>query len=145
MRAAPPVSVRCSGGAAWRSLQTGLYALAATASGLWVLQWTQQPPAWAALLAIGVAAVAWRRAAPAQVDLVWDGQRWTADGQPGQLDVMLDAGPALLLRLRPELGARRWIAVTASEAGDAWHGLRVAAYQRTPMPPPDTPVAPAGR
>jgi hypothetical protein len=94
-----------------------------------------------------VAGLSWRLAAPTTVDLVWDGQRWTADGEPGQLDVMLDVGPALLLRLRPEAGGRpRWMAVTAAEAGPAMHSLRVAAYHRPPaLPRPEAPAGPASR
>ena len=37
MRTAPPVSVRCSGGAAWHALRAGLPALAAGALAAWVL------------------------------------------------------------------------------------------------------------
>ncbi len=144
MRAAPPVSVRCSGGWWWRGLQTGLPAMASAACGVWILQRTQHPAGWAALLALVVAGLSWRLAAPTPVDLVWDGQRWTADGMPGQLDVMLDAGGALLLRLRPDAGRRpRWVAVTSAEAGAAMHGLRVAAYHRRPVL--DSPVGPTGR
>jgi hypothetical protein len=146
MRAAPPVSVRCSGGLWWRGLQTVLPALAAAACGVWALQWAQLPPAWAAVPAFFLALLSWRRAAPQPVDLVWDGVRWSADSQFGQLDVMLDAGTALLLRLRPQQGRRhRWIAVTAAEAGAAMHGLRVAAYHRVPEPAaPEAPEASAG-
>jgi hypothetical protein len=147
MRAAPPVSLRCSGGWWWRGLQTFLPALAAAVFGVWALQWLQQPPAWAAVFALVVAAVSWRLAATRPLDLVWDGQRWTADGVPGRLDVMLDVDGALLLRLRPEAGGPpRWMAVTAAEAGPAWHGLRVAAYHRPSEPPPgDSPAGPAAR
>jgi hypothetical protein len=146
MRAAPPVSVRCSGGWPWRALQTALPTLAAAACGVWALQVVQLPLAWAGVLVTAVALLSWRLAAPTPVDLVWDGQCWTADGQPGQLDVMLDTGSALLLRLRPETGRRhRWIAVTATEAGPAMHGLRVAAHHRPPgLPHREEPAGPAG-
>ncbi len=150
MRAAPPVSLRCSGGGLWRGVQTGLPTLAAAACGVWALQWLQQPPGWAAMLVLAVAGLSWRLAAPTPVELVWDGQRWTVDGLPGQLDVMLDVGSALLLRLRLVAGGRpRWVAVTAAEAGVAMHGLRLAAYHRPPEPPEppalDAPAGPAGR
>jgi hypothetical protein len=127
-------------------LQTALSTLAAAACGVWALQAVQLPLAWAGVLAIAVALLSWFQAEPTPVDLCWDGQRWTADGQPGQLDVMLDAGSALLLRLRPGTGRRhRWIAVTAAEAGPAMHGLRVAVYHRPPeLPHPDEPAGPAG-
>jgi len=148
MRAAPPVSLRCSGGRWWRGLQTALPTLAAAACGVWALQWTQQAPGWAAVPAVVVALLSWRQAAPAPVDLAWDGQLWTADGQPGQLDVMLDVGGALLLCLRPDPPSgrrRRWIAVSAAEAGPAMHGLRVAVYHRpAAAPASETPAGPAG-
>ncbi len=145
MRAAPPVSVRCSGGWWWRGAQTFLPGLAAGVFGVWVSQWLQQPPGWAAVFALLVAAASWQLAGSRPLDLVWDGQRWTADGVPGHLDVMLDLGRGLLLRLRPDSGRQpRWIAVTAAEAGPAWHGLRVAAYQRpAELPPRDAPSGPA--
>jgi hypothetical protein len=146
MRAAPPVSVRCSGGWPWRALQTALPTLAAAACGAWALQAVQLPLAWAGVLAVAEALLSWRLAVPTPVELAWDGQRWTADGQPGQLDVMLDVGSALLLRLRPETGRRHcWIAATAAEVGPAMHGLRVAAYHRpSGLPGPPTPDGPAG-
>ena len=97
------------------------------------------------MLAVVVAVLSWRCAAPVPLDLGWDGQRWSANGQLGQLDVMLDVGSALLLRLRPVAGGRpRWMAVTASEAGAAMHGLRVAAYHRLPEPP-EPPEPPESR
>jgi len=148
MRAAPPVSLRCSGGHWWRGLQTALATLAAAACGVWALQWMQQAAGWAAVPAVGVALGCWRLAAPAPVDLAWDGQRWTADGLPGRLDVMLDVGAAMLLCLRPEPPAgrrRRWIAVSAAEAGPSMQALRVAAYHRPAAAPADAaPAGPAG-
>jgi hypothetical protein len=133
MRAAPPVSVRCHGGRAWRWLHAVLPALAAAAATLWALSWAEISIAIAAVCApcVGVA-VGWlaRRAAPTVV-LAWDGQRWTADGNAGALEVTIDLGGWLLLRLRPDTGGRvRWIAVSSSEAGVALHGLRAAAYAR---------------
>ena len=134
MRTAPPVSVRCSGGVAWRALRVGLPALAAGALAAGVLGhagWSTVP----ALAVMAVAAlVAWPLTRPLPVALAWDGQRWTADGVPGVLDVMIDLGAGLLLRLRPaeRRMAPRWMAVTASEAGPAMHALRAAAYARAP-------------
>jgi hypothetical protein len=124
-----------------------LQTLAAAVFGVWALQWLQQPPGWAAVLALAIAALSWRLAATRPLDLVWDGQRWMSDGVPGRLDVMLDVGSALLLRLRPDSGRQpRWLAVTAAEAGPAWHGLRVAAYHHAAeLPPRDAPSGPAPR
>ena len=132
MRTAPPVSVRCSGGAAWHALRAGLPALAAGALAAWALGHAGWPASPALAVVLLAAAVAWRPAQPSPVSLAWDGQRWQTDGTPGALSVMIDAGAFLLLRLRPE-GQRegsRWIAVTAREAGPAMHALRAAAYAR---------------
>ena len=131
MRAAPPVSVRCSGGLPWRVLNTGLPALAAAALAAWALGHAELPVAWALGVLPLAAAGAWPLTARTAVDLRWDGQCWTADGVPGALDVMIDAGAGLLLRLRPEAPASPlWIAVTAGEAAGAMHALRAAAYAR---------------
>jgi hypothetical protein len=146
VRSAPPVSVRCSGGAAWHAFRAGLPALAAGALAAWGLGhagWPVYPALAVVLLAAGVA---WRPAQPAPVSLAWDGQRWQADGTPGALSVMIDAGIFLLLRLQPE-GRRegsRWIAVTAREAEPATHALRAAAYARTAGVDPAAGTGPDG-
>jgi hypothetical protein len=131
MRAAPPVSVRGTGGWPWRAAQTGLQALAAGVALAWGLQRAELPVAPALLAACVVALVAWRLNAAPAVTLVWDGRRWQADGTPGSLEVMLDFGSWLLLRLRPE-GRRggRWIALDAAEVGASLHALRAALYAR---------------
>ena len=129
MRAAPAVSVRCSGGQPWRAVQAVLPALASGAVGSWALLHLRAPAWPAAALMLFVAVLAWRRASPRQTLLAWDGQRWTADGVAGEPAVMIDVGAGMLLRLRPAPpAAPRWIAVTAAEAGPAWHGLRCVAF-----------------
>ena len=134
MRAAPPVSVVCDGGRGWRLFQAGLPALAAAALTAWGLQHAELPALLPALaVSAAVAALAWRRAGQPPVQVSWDGRRWTADGVAGRLGVMIDIGPALLLRLQPEAGgAVRWLPVTAGEAGSAWPALRGAVYSRPP-------------
>lgn len=67
---------------------------------------------------------------PRPQSLRWDGQVWSVDRAPGRLAVNIDISPALVLRLRPETGAARWLAVTRSQAGGAWHALRAALYSR---------------
>jgi hypothetical protein len=138
MRTAPPVSVHCTGGAFWRGVQTLLPALATAAFGAWVAghsQWsvgTTAAVVW--LLSALVAVLAWRAAAPRVATLNWDGQEWTVDEMAGQLLVMMDLGPWLLLRWMPaQRGRTRWLAVSASEAGAAWHGLRAALYAKLPL------------
>ena len=96
------------------------------------------PAAVAAALVAGLVLLwRWRvwRATPF-VALQWDGQRWTADGQPGTLQLMLDVGSLLVLRLHAEAGGTRWLAVGAREAGSAWHALRCAVYSRPPRATP---------
>ena len=134
MRAAPPVSVRCSGGARWRWAQTLLPALATGVFAAWLLLMNAQSATPACALALAIGLVAWRFSVPREAVLAWDGQRWTADGNAGELDVMIDVGGWLLLRLRPESpGAARWIGCTAREAGPAWHALRAAVYALPPQ------------
>lgn len=77
----------------------------------------------------------WRRRPPTPVVLSWDGRRWSADGVEGTLSVMLDLGTWMLVRLcGAEGSAARWVAIDRTEAGPAWHALRVAAF--APSPPP---------
>ena len=137
MRTAPPVSVRCSGGLAWRWLQTLLFTWAAAALGVWTVQMFELPLSAAALAALLVGSVAWWRTRPRVVDLVWNGQHWAANGMAGRLDVVFDIGPCMLLRLKPDGGGRAcWIPLTQAELGAALHGLRVAAYSRVPAVTP---------
>ena len=117
-------------------------ALAAAAVAAWMLGHLQRP-AWPALLVVlPVAALAWRLARQEPVTLAWDGQLWCADGRPGRLDLMIDLGPWMLLRLRPDEPARRttWIPVSVADAGASWHALRAAVYSRASkfMPSPVT-------
>ena len=132
MRAAPPVSVRCNGGPAWRALYAFVPAAAATAVVAWLLGHAglNAAAAWGVLPALG--ALLWRRPPAPQVLLAWDGQTWSADAQPGRLAVMIDIGPWLLLRLHPlRAGRSRWLPLAAVEAGPALHALRAALYART--------------
>ena len=144
MRTAPAVSVPCSLGGAWRVFQALTAASAAAAFSAWALGHLQATlwPAAAAALAAG--ALAWRLAPCAPVVLAWDGRQWTANGIPGALDVMLDLGPWLLLRLRPaDRPPDWWLPVSAAGAGAALHALRAAAFGRTPVADPGgRPAAP---
>ena len=136
MRAAPAVSVQAGRSPGWRTVQTALAAWAATALAAWVLGHLQQP-FWPALTLVPLAAAwAWRAGRQPPVALVWDGQSWSADGQTGVLEVMIDLGAWLLLRLRSaEAGRRtRWIPVSRADAGPAFHALRAAVYCRAYEP-----------
>ena len=124
--------MRCDGSLAWRLLHVVLAAAAAASLTAWaVLHGDAGAPAAgassaAAALLAGVCAWYTTRSAPA--GLGWDGQRWTLDGVHGQVDVMIDLGPWMLLRYRPPAGAARWLPLP--DAGGALHGLRTALYAR---------------
>ena len=131
MRPAPAVTVSCSGGAGWRAVQAALPALAAAAIAAFALLHLELAAWPAGPVAAAVALGAWQLARPRPQTLRWDGQLWTLDGVAGRLAVMIDIGPALLLRLRPDgRRAARWVAVTRNEAGSEWHALRAALYSR---------------
>jgi hypothetical protein len=143
MHAAPPATVRATGGAVWRSLQALLPALASATFLGWLLHRMELDPAPALALALPVGLVAWWRARAEPVALAWDGQRWTADGAVASLQLMIDLGPWMLLRTRAETDRVRWIACTAVEAGAAWHAFRSAVYSRPSEASPR--VRPPGR
>lgn len=130
MRPAPALTVRCSGGWPWLLLHTALPALAAAASAAWLLGHAELA-LWPAV-GVGVVtgfALGWRWRGGTRV-LGWDGRCWSLDGQIGRLQLMMDLGALLVLRLLPDSGRANWFAVTAAEAGGTWHGLRAAAYAR---------------
>jgi hypothetical protein len=135
MRSAPPVSVQCTGGVAWRWLQTALAALAAGVFAHWVLMHLPWPVWVRAWLVFDLTCLAawwgWQQARQAPTVLAFDGAQWMADGAAGTPSVMMDLGPWLLLRWRAQEAGRwraLWIAVTAADAGAALHGLRAALY-----------------
>ena len=139
MHAAPPVAVRCTAGWAWRSVQAALPALAAGVFIFWSLSIVPEPAAGPLRLALAVpaalvvGAVAWWRSSGESVQtLEWDGQRWSLDGQPGALQLMVDLGGALLLRH----DGKRWLVAGRGDAGAAWHALRVAVHARSAGTPP---------
>jgi hypothetical protein len=129
MRTAPPVSVRCAGGPAWRALQVLLPALAAAAAAVWGLAMSELSLWPAVVPTLAAAAWGWRAGRQPAALLEWNGQEWSVEREPAAVEVMLDLGVWQLLRWRPVAGGRpRWLAVTAREAGPAVHGLRAALY-----------------
>ena len=140
MRAAPAVAVRGSGGRLWCALHTGLPALAGAAVVGWAALLMGAGVAWALGLSLmaggGAGLLALRLGRPAEALLQWDGQRWAADGAPGHLQLMMDPGFLLVLRLHLDGGGERWLAFSAAEAGPAWPALRAAVYSRPPRATP---------
>jgi len=148
MRAAPPVSAHCNAGAFWPAVHGGLAALSSSVLAFWgcaMLEWSGAGAVALALaVGLGCGAVAALATPRREVALSWDGEVWRADGRVGELEVMLDLGRRMLLRLRtPGEGLPRWLAAAsaATEGAQAWHALRVAVYSRAPS----TPSQPAGQ
>jgi len=147
LKAAPPVSVRAAGGVPWRALLVTLPALAAGVLAAWLAAWAEAAGTTAALAAaaaaLGAAALAWRLERPREIELAWDGQRWSADGVAGRLEPVIDLGPWLLLELTPEERglSRRWIPFSTASAGPMLPALRTAVYSSraaaapSPAPP----------
>jgi hypothetical protein len=158
MRAtAPAVSLRCSGGPLWHTLQWLLPALAAAVFSVWL--WAViNPYSISSPVAVGLQALLpglavagiLRRVLPRQdVALVWDSQGWQVDGLACTPQVMLDLGPWLLLRCSlaaPQRPKRLWVAVARADVGEradegadegagthtTWHALRAALFARRP-------------
>lgn len=120
-------------------MHIGLPALAVAAVAAWATLLAGGGPVSAlaaSLLAAAAGLVAVRQWRPPVALLQWDGQRWTADGAPGRLQLMMDPGFLLVLRLHLDTGGERWLAVSAAEAGPAWPALRAAVYSRPPRATP---------
>lgn len=138
MRAAPPVGLTCSDALAWRVARMLLAGSAAAVFLAWTglhLQWPAGP-ALALLGGLTAGGLDWRLRRAAACALRWDGQRWTVDGLPADVHVMLDPGPWLLLRARLDAGAARWLPLSRAQVGPAWAPLRAALHARTAGLPP---------
>ena len=127
MRQAPPIALTLSGAGAWRVAQVALPALAAAV----LLAWAAASVALTLAAAAIVGVVAWRASLPRPVQLQWNGEHWAADGSAGEVDLMLDFGPWMLLRFRRPGARSRWLPVPRREAGASEQGLRVALYSRS--------------
>jgi hypothetical protein len=138
VHAAPAVSVLCRQGGAWRWFRALLAALAGAAFVAWGLAHLQLA-LWPALaFALLAGGLAWWLAQPSPMRLAWDGQHWSADGRVGRLDLMMDLGPWMLLRLRPADAPGRclWLPLgvgdVEADTGASLHALRAALYCRPP-------------
>ena len=136
MHAAPPVSVRGTGGPVWRAAQALLPALGSGVFAVWALAHAELPLAPALPLALAAGWLGWRLARPAAATLTWDGQAWSVDGEAGTVQVAIDLDRWLLIRWRPQAQASRWagrwLAMSAAEVGAQWPPLRAALYGRAP-------------
>jgi hypothetical protein len=108
----------------------------------------------ASAIGLLVALLSWLNARPpACWELLWDGRAWALRSpnslsRSGEPDTLIDTADWLLLRWRPERadgdrGSPRWLPVSRSSAGPAWHAFRVAVKwaARGEGPAPVTPKA----
>jgi hypothetical protein len=143
MRAAPVVQADLSTGAAERWCVTLIHALAGAVVALWACkQCTLHltgTAAWTLTTGLVMLCAGWRVGCRWLPDrkgrLSWDGQAWrwipslveSALVVPGvTVQVVLDFGNRMLLRMSDGRAVNGWAVVSASSAGNAWHGLRVA-------------------
>jgi hypothetical protein len=146
MRAPPSVAVDLPGSRRWAVAVVLLGALAAGAVCAAVLPhfgWDSAFTGAAVGAAAGIGAAAARRWAPHDRGrLCWDGAQWQFDGQPGELQVMLDLGRWMLLAFRAAAQPRRryWLPVSDDHVPQAL-GLRAAVYCRA-LPSQNNPPLP---
>lgn len=153
MRASPAFEVSLHRFGVWRSAVLLLAALGLAAMATWLIT-RERPIGLAAMIAAAFAAavsVGWAVSllqAPA-VGLRWDGQFWHLDvpaatpseATPGDLRVVIDLGPWMLLRFRAAEPGRRspavWLPVQRRGLEAQWHALRCAVYSPRPAPGAD--------
>ena len=153
MRASPAFEVSLHRFGVWRSAVLLLAALGVAAIAAWLIT-RERPIGLAAMIAAAFAAamsVGWAVSllrVPA-VGLRWDGQFWhlgapvAAPGEatPGDLHVVIDLGPWMLLRFRAAESVRRspavWLPVQRRGLEAQWHALRCAVYSPRPAPGAD--------
>ena len=152
MSSAPPVHIRVVPDRLCRRFAVVCTSLAAANLTAWILSWTDGIAglsAFAVPVATGAAAAfAWRRLtrhSDAVGALGWDGSAWQwapahAVPWPGRVQVMIDLGPWLLLRVRPTSPTGRgvWLAASRLEAAGQWPTWRAALF----APGVDTRLAP---
>ena len=143
MRAAPALDANLDNAHLERAVIVTLHALAGLVWAAWgVLHASHSAPWWGqwpvfVAVALAFACLGWllaRRALPVPPgSLCWTGQHWCLRLRGEQalrrVQVTLDLGTWLLLRLQPVAGAApRWRIARARSAGAAWHALRVALH-----------------
>jgi hypothetical protein len=140
MRAAPAVQATLSPDRGWLACARGLAALALAGLAAWAAQGLGGP-GWATALAAAGAALAGLLAGARLVGahtgtLRWDGAAWSwqplGAAQPlaGRIEVMIDLGPWMLLRLQSVEAGTLWLPLAQSACGPAWRALRSALHAR---------------
>ena len=142
MFAAPPVHIHLVPDRLGRGFALVCTSLAAANLTAWCMAWASAPAGLrvvsVTLAAAAAAALTWRllaRRSDAAGALTWDGSAWqwasAADSLwQGNVQVMIDLGPWLLLRFRATAPARRerWWAISRRTAAGQWPAWRAALY-----------------
>lgn len=141
MRSTPPaVEVRLPAGRREQRVVAVMYAVALALLGAWMASHHAVPAllVWPVTGLLG-AWLGWKAFQPMRGMLRWDGQAWwywphvEAAHPLHSVDLMMDLGGWMLLRVRAEPVSRRlrpgrWCGIGRRDAGAAWHGLRLALY-----------------
>jgi len=151
MRTAPAARFTLAAGRTPRVLVSAISALAAGSAALWAARKMAWPGevssagAVAAALVVFAMLMAYHQCAA--VSLRWDGGLWQlarADGAvetPGDLAVVVDIGPWMLLRFDAGPGVSPlWLSAHQSGVKPRWHALRCAVYSPRPAATPDASV-----
>lgn len=149
MRAAPAVELTVAPDPAWRLSVGGLCFCVFGAQLAWVAAPSTLDLAWR-LGALGLCLPAlgwllWHELSAPAFHLRWDGRQWhwrevaapESAGRSGALQVVVDFGGWMLLRLHPGAGptwrvGARWLPVSRHAMPERWHALRCAVYSPAP-------------
>jgi len=153
MRASPAFQVVLDRFGVWRALVRVAALMGAGVMAAWLVS---QPPSMPAVVracvVIAALALLWLGASAARVPPVsvrWDGQLWhlgppeSAGHEPdnGDLRVVLDLGPWMLLRFEPAESTWRvpatWLPAQRRGLEPQWHALRCSVYSPRPQPGSD--------
>ena len=104
MRTAPPVQMACGRDPRWSAGVAALTALSSATGLAWALWQSAAPPAlrWtlAPAAAVLLGGLAWRRLQQQpERRLIWNGSAWTLDEAAADVELMIDLGNWLLLRV----------------------------------------------
>ena len=134
MRAAPPVDALLAEGRRERLMIVLAYSLAAAVFGHWLAATRVVEPSLSLVLpaalagaALGLAVARHLLPPGIRAALRWTGVGWQwGDRACQRVDLHLDLGGWMLLRLVLDQRARRWVIADAGSCGGAWRDLRIA-------------------
>ena len=138
MRASPACQVTLQHFGVWRAAVLGLSLSGAASVAGWLAgrEAAMSTPLVAAMLVAvpALAALVWSLLRTPARSLRWDGQAWHLDAIPGDVAVVIDLGPWMLLRFTAaEPDQITWLPVQRRGIDAQWHALRCAVYSPRPL------------